>query len=248
MTTEEQSFQTDIGKADVDADAASAKAKEDMELQMYLKTQLELPKKKKKKQKDILLEQFEHNNNTDKITASALQENAASNNDSVLPLEQQEQQQIDGKLYEYESLLNRLYNFMSYKKPDESSGSNKTGLIPILTRKNKITTIENFTTVLKSIQRKKVFDDFEKRKAHMVEYLLFELFCQGHVSNEKLILRGRFQSERITNILLKYVKEYILCKNCKSTNTTINKCKIIHKYYNECDYCSSKIFLKELMK
>lgn len=59
---------------------------------------------------------------------------------------------------------------------------------------------------------------------HVVQYLFSELGTTGSTdSNERLIIKGRFQQKQIENVLKHYIMEYVTCKTCKSGNTILRK-------------------------
>ncbi|OIR57290.1 MAG: translation initiation factor eIF2 subunit beta [Amphiamblys sp. WSBS2006] len=59
---------------------------------------------------------------------------------------------------------------------------------------------------------------------HLVAYLLSELGTTGTIDgSQRLIIKGIFREEQIMFILKKYIKEYVRCKNCKSSDTQLEK-------------------------
>lgn len=70
-----------------------------------------------------------------------------------------------------------------------------------------------------------IIDDIKEIRMEMgiIELILnFYYF----VSNEQcLILKGRWKTKQIKCLLKKYIKEYVICDQCKSLNTSLSKLK-----------------------
>ena len=53
---------------------------------------------------------------------------------------------------------------------------------------------------------------------------------------------NRLSSIMITDLMKKYVLEYVYCKKCKSTNTIISKDSQIRKYLSICQNCGDQYY------
>lgn len=59
---------------------------------------------------------------------------------------------------------------------------------------------------------------------HIAKYLMHELTAPGQIdSNGKIIMGGRFSRHLVQDKLNSYVKEYVICKQCGSPDTQMNK-------------------------
>jgi phosphoglycerol transferase MdoB-like AlkP superfamily enzyme len=104
--------------------------------------------------------------------------------------------------------------------------------------KGRTTTIHNYIIFIYSLHTKSTMTDLKERTSHLTAYVLYELFCKGHVANDKLILYGRFSINSIEHILKNYINLYVKCK-CNSNNTTITKCTVRRVHTNKCELCGS---------
>ena len=65
--------------------------------------------------------------------------------------------------------------------------------------------------------------------------------CNSKTSSlsKGLILKGKQSKKKVTPLIDKYVKDYVLCKNCNSYYTKIKKDKNIRKYVFTCKSCNA---------
>lgn len=66
-------------------------------------------------------------------------------------------------------------------------------------------------------------ENFNRKEAHLKDYILIELGTTGNLGDSGLVIKGKFNPTQMQNILTKYIKDYVLCKTCKSNNTTLEK-------------------------
>jgi len=104
--------------------------------------------------------------------------------------------------------------------------------------KGRTTTFHNYISFIYSFNTKASMPDLKERTNHLTSYILYELFCEGHVANDKLILNGKFALNPIETILRNYINLFVKCK-CNSFNTTITKCSVRRVYKNKCEACGS---------
>jgi translation initiation factor 2 beta subunit (eIF-2beta)/eIF-5 len=104
--------------------------------------------------------------------------------------------------------------------------------------KGRTTTFHNYISFIYSFNTKASMPDLKERTNHLTTYIKYELFCEGHVANDKLILNGKFSLNPIETILRNYINLFVKCK-CNSFNTTITKCSIRRVYKNKCEACGS---------
>jgi len=134
--------------------------------------------------------------------------------------------------YSYEELLNRVFNIMREKNPDESGVSKKFKLSPPQVGRagSKKTAFANFPEICKQLKR---------TAKHLLAFLLAELGTSGSVDgNNQLIIKGRFQQKHIESVLRKYIKEYVTCHTCHSAATELQKDTRL--FFLQCSTCGSR--------
>jgi translation initiation factor 2 subunit 2 len=129
--------------------------------------------------------------------------------------------------YSLDYMIDRAYNEL--KKHDKKKVSFIQPEVKIHNRKTYIT---NF----------KLFCEKLNRSQDLVnKYLVKELNCQTSFNNselnESLKIDNIIRQNVIHSILTSFIKTYIICINCKSGNTQINK--INRLYYLVCSDCNS---------
>lgn len=139
--------------------------------------------------------------------------------------------------YSYEFLLRRIYDRITTSKP--STGNVKRTIEPpeVLKYGTKKVVWANFSANCRSINRP---------TDHVVDFVLNELGTEGSLNAEnKLIIKGRFQSKNFENVLRKYISEYVTCKTCRNPNTELKKeNRITYKVCKECGASSSVSSIK----
>ena len=58
---------------------------------------------------------------------------------------------------------------------------------------------------------------------HFQKFLLKELATSGQKENDRLVLNNKIPSAKINSKVEDYVKEFVLCKECKKPDTEITK-------------------------
>jgi len=58
---------------------------------------------------------------------------------------------------------------------------------------------------------------------HLLKFLLKELATSGAIKNNRTILQRKISSQKINEKIIDYVKEFVLCKECKKPDTEIMK-------------------------
>ena len=75
---------------------------------------------------------------------------------------------------------------------------------------------------------------------HLQQFILAELGNDGSLGQEnQLIIKGRYNSKHIQNLLAKYINEYVLCTTCKSPTTTLTKDNSTRLQVMKCNVCGS---------
>jgi len=138
--------------------------------------------------------------------------------------------------YTYDDLLTRVFNIIREKNPNvnESEKIKLTLKPPQVARiGTKRTSFSNFGEICKSLKR---------QEKHLHQYLLAELGTNGSIdANNALIIKGRFQQKQIESVLRSYIKEYVICKTCRSPDTLLQKEERLSVLL--CNNCRSRYFV-----
>ena len=78
----------------------------------------------------------------------------------------------------------------------------------------KKTILTNFLQIASHIRRK---------PEHFQKFILRELATSGNIEGDRLILNNTIPSAKINSKIEDYVKEFVLCKECKKPDTEIVK-------------------------
>lgn len=135
--------------------------------------------------------------------------------------------------YTYDELLNRVFEIILEKNPDMAAGRKPKFVMrppQVLRVGTKKTSFANFTEICKALHR---------QPKHLLDFLLAELGTSGSVDgNSQLIIKGRFQSKQIENVLRRYIKEYVTCHTCRSPETILQKDTRL--FFLQCESCGSR--------
>jgi len=141
--------------------------------------------------------------------------------------------------YTYDDLLSRVFNIIREKNPNEVVGEKiKLTLKPPQVARigTKRTSFSNFGEICKSLKR---------QEKHLHQYLLAELGTNGSIdANNALIIKGRFQQKQIESVLRSYIKEYVICKTCRSPDTILQKEERLSVL--SCNNCRSRYFVSSI--
>jgi len=74
------------------------------------------------------------------------------------------------------------------------------------------TVISNFMQILSCLRRE---------PEHLAKFLFKELAAPGQIVGDRLILIRRISSQIINEKIEKYVKEFVMCPNCKKPDTEL---------------------------
>lgn len=136
--------------------------------------------------------------------------------------------------YTYEELLDLVYGIMREKNPELASGKKKTFVMkpPQVQRAgSKKTAFTNFAEICRLLKRE---------PKHVLQYLMAELGTTGSIDgNQCLIIKGRFQQKHFENVLRGYIREYVTCHTCRSSDTELTK-DISRLFFIQCKACGSR--------
>ncbi|MFA4953612.1 MAG: translation initiation factor IF-2 subunit beta [Candidatus Pacearchaeota archaeon] len=114
---------------------------------------------------------------------------------------------------EYEQLLNEAYKNIKQVSP----GSNGERFeIPKAEGyfEGKKTILKNFFQIKDYIRRDPV---------HFQKFLLKELATSGQIEGDRLILNNKIPSVKINQKIEQYIKEFVICRECRKPDTEIIK-------------------------
>jgi translation initiation factor 2 subunit 2 len=135
--------------------------------------------------------------------------------------------QIDEQFYD---MLTDVYSEL------ESLSSSNTKLIipdPIIKQNTTNTCWENVKKILQAINRPPDhFIDFLNKQLNTGEWITAS-------KSDGILLIGKFKVNQIKNVISEYIKQYVICNICKSTDTILDKNKDLRSYFVSCNKCKS---------
>uniref|UniRef100_A0A2P2HWL2 Eukaryotic translation initiation factor 2 subunit 2 n=1 Tax=Hirondellea gigas TaxID=1518452 RepID=A0A2P2HWL2_9CRUS len=135
--------------------------------------------------------------------------------------------------YSYDELLQRAFDQLREKNPEMAAGEKKKFVMKppqVLRIGSKKSAFANFNEICRLLHR---------IPKHVLQFLLAELGTSGSIDgNNQLIIKGRFQQKQIENVLRRYIKEYVTCHTCRSSDTILQKDARL--YFLQCEQCNSR--------
>ncbi|VDM26050.1 unnamed protein product [Toxocara canis] len=135
--------------------------------------------------------------------------------------------------YTYLVLLEMAFGALRERNPDLASGEKKKFIMrpPQVARAgSKKTAFANFAEICRLLKR---------QQKHVLQFLMAELGTTGSMdANSCLIVKGRFQQKHFESVLRKYIKEYVTCHTCRSSETVLTKDTRL--FFLECQACGSR--------
>lgn len=145
----------------------------------------------------------------------------------------------DTSEYTYDELLTRVFDIMRAKNPNLVEGGKKKFIMkpPQVVRVGtKRTSFVNFAEICKILHR---------QNKHLLAFLLAELGTSGTVDGtNQLIIKGRFQQKHIENVLKRYIREYVTCHTCRSSETILHK--ETRLFFLQCETCGSRCSVQSI--
>lgn len=139
--------------------------------------------------------------------------------------------------YTYAELVNRAFQFLHGKNPALAAGGSQRKRVrmelPQVAREGtKKTVFLNFGNICKAIHR---------QQDHLLAYMGAELGTTGNIQEGgRLVIKGRFGSEGIANVLKRYMLEYVICTSCRSPDTVLMRDANTRLYFVSCESCGAK--------
>jgi translation initiation factor 2 beta subunit (eIF-2beta)/eIF-5 len=103
--------------------------------------------------------------------------------------------------------------------------------------------IEKSTTNTYWKNVKKILQSINRPPDHFIEFLNKSLKTGDWISNSKsdgIVMIGKFTINQIMHVISEYIKKYVICNICYSTNTIMDKNKELRSYYICCNKCKSQ--------
>jgi len=134
--------------------------------------------------------------------------------------------------YTYEEMLARVFSFLHRANPD-ISGRKAFRMKPpqVFREGTKKVVLVNFPEICQQMNR---------QPEHVLAFMLAELGTSGSLdAASRVTFKGRFQPKHIESIVRQYLKEYVLCKLCKSPDTVLTKDSNTRLYFMKCNTCNA---------
>ena len=113
--------------------------------------------------------------------------------------------------FDYESLLDRARSLIP---KDISERARWTMPEPEILLEGNQTILRNFSSIV---------DSMDRDPNHVYQFLINELGTSGTQENTRILLKGRVPPKRIKEKIVAYVKNYILCGQCRAPDTRFIK-------------------------
>jgi len=147
------------------------------------------------------------------------------------PVKEQPIWQSEDRSMTYDEMLDRIFGMLN---PDISSKKAFKMKPPVVVREGtKRVVLINFQEIVVSMNR--VPD-------HLLSFMLAELGTSGSTDPQGRVTfkyAGRQAQKHMESVIKQYVKEYVLCKLCKSSDTKLNKDSATRLYFMTCGACSA---------
>ncbi|MBC7120535.1 MAG: translation initiation factor IF-2 subunit beta [Candidatus Methanosuratus sp.] len=113
--------------------------------------------------------------------------------------------------YDYEALLQRGFSKMPEKVFKSSKYETPKAEVAAIGSK---TLINNFKEIASRLNR---------TPNHLLKFMVRELATSGIVEDSRASLNGKFSKEVIDELIIKYIKDYVLCNSCNKPDTKLAK-------------------------
>ena len=134
----------------------------------------------------------------------------------------------------FDEMLDNLYSNLEFK-------NNSIKIVlpePILIKSGQKTIWKNVKEYLKL---------FDRDPEHFIDYINNEttskIFWLSESKSDGCIFQNKTKKDYVFEIMKKYITDKVLCKNCHTINTKLNKIKELRKYQLYCSECKSEYFI-----
>jgi translation initiation factor 2 subunit 2 len=139
--------------------------------------------------------------------------------------------EVDVFNYKVSELLDRAYGSLNIDKGKITLAH------PVFEKKDRKSYVHNFKEICESIDR-----DPEEVRQFLSRELQMETSFK---ENESLKIDQTVRSvDQIESILIRYVKDHVMCKSCRSCKTVVEKVDRIH--YLKCNACKSRVAVERV--
>lgn len=116
---------------------------------------------------------------------------------------------------EYDNYLERIIGIIKNTNPQVTQKSNFTLVAPIVQKVGTRSAWSNFSQLCESLGRP---------IEHVYAFFSKELGTETSLGGDnQLFMKGRYTSSKLETMIVKYTKEFVICSNCKSKDTVLNK-------------------------
>ena len=138
----------------------------------------------------------------------------------------------EGGDMDYEDMLDRIHDQMRALNPDLVTRTVRKVKPPNVVRLGTTRSCwQNFAEIAESLKRDPI---------QMKEYFLAELGTTGTMDDKnQLVLKGKHTPTSVENLLRKYIGAYVMCSNCRSLDTVLEKNTATRLMTMRCLACSA---------
>jgi translation initiation factor 2 subunit 2 len=87
---------------------------------------------------------------------------------------------------------------------------------------------------------KEICDGLNRAPDHVLSYFLSELGTTGVIDgSDRLLLKGKYLPKYIESLILKYVNDFVKCKNCNTVETEMRRDSETRLFFMDCRICGS---------
>jgi len=135
------------------------------------------------------------------------------------------------RMYEYDELLTRIFSMLNPEQGVRQAFKMKP---PVVVKDGtKRVVLVNFQEVCTSMNR---------TAEHLLSFMLAELGTSGSLDGQGRVTfkyAGRQAQKHMESVIKQYVKEYVLCKLCRSSDTKLTKDSATRLYFMVCGSCGA---------
>lgn len=140
--------------------------------------------------------------------------------------------------FPYTQLLNRIFGKLNDMRGTGKREKPKMPLPDVCAQGSRRTHFTNF---------KRIVDILKRPIEHVKQFYMCELNCEANTTQEGgIILRGRFRQQQMKSLLVKYMAEFVTCKNCKSPDGQLRRDQATRLYFLVCNNCGAQRSVKPI--
>ena len=90
-----------------------------------------------------------------------------------------------------------------------------------------------------------ICQDINRDSDHIMKFILAELGTTASINAEGgMVVSGRFKQGAFEKLIRNYIKQFVLCPNCRSSNTKVTKRGRLS--FIDCSHCTSSVVIREI--